>query len=306
VPRGKRGDVAERRKECARPESRKCRVPDGPQKCLTIFSTMVYQLIYQTWTWRGTISNVVTDTDTAECLKQGVSSTLVLREFENAILSGYFRPRERLVERDLLAHFNVSRTVIREVLKTLEGKGLVKTTPYRGAIVVDLDVEEVEEIYFLRAKLEALAAGLVIKHITPKEIRHLKKLCRELEKHLRNRTDQMIEKDNAFHRALFRPSKNRCLNDMIDYLSTKAHMVKFNAWSLPGGVEQSVRAHRAMMEALERQDEEAFEGLVVDHILSSKNSYVAQLKGMKGRGQLRTVRVQTKGRDRDGQLDSGS
>ena len=86
---------------------------------------------------------MVTDTDTAECLKQGVSSALVLREFENAILSGYFRPRERLVERDLLAHFNVSRTVIREVLKILEGKGLVKTTPYRGAVVVDLDVEEV-------------------------------------------------------------------------------------------------------------------------------------------------------------------
>jgi hypothetical protein len=61
-----------------------------------------------------------------------------------------------------------------------------------------------------------------------------------------------------------------------------------------------------MMEALERQDEKAFEGLVVDHILSSKNSYVAQLKGMKGRGQLRTVRVQAKGRDRDGQLESGS
>ena len=248
---------------------------------------------------------MVTDTDTAECLKQGVSSALVLREFENAILSGYFRPRERLVERDLLAHFNVSRTVIREVLKMLEGKGLVKTTPYRGAVVVDLDVEEVEEVYFLRGKLEAIAAALVIKHITPKEIRHLKKLCRELEKHLRNRTDQMIEKDNAFHRALFRPSKNRCLNDMIDYLSTKAHMVKFNAWSLPSGVEQSIRVHRAMMEALERQDEKAFERLVVDHILSSKNSYVAQLRGMKGRGQLRTVRVQTKGRDRDGQADSG-
>ena len=96
-----------------------------------------------------------------------MSSGLVLQQLENAILSGYFKPRERLVERDLLTHFDVSRTVIREVLKILEGKGLVKITPYRGAIVVDLTAEDVEEIFFLRLKLEAIAAGLVVKNIAP-------------------------------------------------------------------------------------------------------------------------------------------
>ncbi|MGA2734791.1 MAG: GntR family transcriptional regulator [Syntrophobacteraceae bacterium] len=225
-----------------------------------------------------------TDTGKAEVFTASVSSALVLRKLENAILSGYFKPRERLVERDLLAHYDVSRTIIREVLKMLEGKGLVKITPYRGAVVVDLSAEEVEEIYFLRQKLEAIAARLVVENITRVEIQRLKKLCKELEKHLSKKTDQMIEKDNEFHRALFQASENSHLNEMIDHLSTKVHMVKFNAWSLPNRIEHSISEHRAMIAALERRDAEAFEKLVIEHLLFSKNSYMAQLKGIARRG----------------------
>jgi DNA-binding GntR family transcriptional regulator len=234
-----------------------------------------------------------TNTNNTERPTPSVSSGLVLQKLENAILSGYFKPRERLVERDLLAHFDVSRTVIREVLKMLEGKGLVKITPYRGAIVVDLTAEEVEDIFFLRLKLEAIAARLVVKNITQIEIQHVKKLCRELERHLRERTDQMIEKDNEFHRALFQASKNSYLNDMIDYLSTKAHIVKFNAWSLPNRIEQSRLEHKAMIEALEQRDGEAFEKLVTDHLLFSKNSYLAQLRGIAWKGTSKTVEKQS-------------
>jgi DNA-binding GntR family transcriptional regulator len=224
------------------------------------------------------------NTNNAERSTPSVSSALVLRKLENAILSGQFKPRERLVERDLLADFDVSRTVIREVLKILEGKGLVKITPYRGAVVVDLTAEDVEEIFFLRVKLEAIAANLVVKNITRIEVQHLKKLCRELEKHLRERTDQMIEKDNEFHRALFQASRNKYLNDMIEYLSMKAHIVKFNAWSIPNRIEHSRVEHKAMIEALEQRNAEAFEKLVVDHLLFSKNSYLAQLGGPARKG----------------------
>jgi GntR family transcriptional regulator, trigonelline degradation regulator len=238
----------------------------------------------------GNLTRMSTNTNKAESAAPSVSSALVLQKLENAILSGYFKPRERLVERDLLVHFDVSRTVIREVLKMLEGKGLVKITPYRGAIVVDLTAEEVEEIFFLRLKLEAIAAGLVVKNITDIEIQHLKKLARELERHLRDRTDQMIEKDNEFHRALFQASRNSYLNDMIDYLSTKAHIVKFNAWSLPNRIEQSRLEHKAMIEAIEQRDEDTFEKLVTDHLLFSKNSYLAQLRGTARKGPSRMVK----------------
>jgi DNA-binding GntR family transcriptional regulator len=209
-----------------------------------------------------------------------VNSIRITKEIEETILSGRLKPRERLVEMDLISQFGVSRTVIREALKRLEAKGLIRTTPYRGAVVADLTTEEIEEIYFVRAELEKIAARLVLKHITQKEIQNLKKVSREVERHLRERTHQMIEMDSDFHRMIFRACRNSYLYDMIDYLRTKAHIVRFNAWSLPHRVEQSIVEHREMIKAIENRNLPQLEKLIVKHLTISKNSYMSQLKGI--------------------------
>jgi len=209
-----------------------------------------------------------------------VNSIRITKEIEEAILSGQLKPRERLIEMDLISQFGVSRTVIREALKRLEAKGLIRTTPYRGAVVADLTIEEIEEIYFVRAELEKIAARLVIKHITPKEVQHLKKLSREVERHLREKTHQMIELDSEFHRMIFKACRNRYLYDMIDFLRTKAHIVRFNAWSLLHRIEESIVEHREMIKAIEERNLSQFEKLIVKHLTYSKNSYMSQLKGM--------------------------
>jgi DNA-binding GntR family transcriptional regulator len=209
-----------------------------------------------------------------------VNSVRITKEIEEAILSGQLKPRERLVEMDLISQFDVSRTVIREALKRLEAKGLIRTTPYRGAVVADLTTEEIEEIYFLRAELEKIAARLVLKHITQKEVQNLKKVSKEVERHLREKTHQMIEMDSEFHRMIFRGCRNGYLYDMIDYLRTKAHIVRFNAWSLPHRIEQSIVEHREMIKAIENRDLSRLEELIIKHLSISKNSYMSQLKGV--------------------------
>jgi len=209
-----------------------------------------------------------------------LNSIRISQEIEEAILSGQFKPRERLIEMDLLSKFGVSRTVIREALKRLEAKGLIRTAPYRGAVVADLTVEEIEEIYFVRAELEKIAARLVLKHITPAEIEHLKKLSKEVERHLREKTHQMIEADSEFHRMIFKACRNSYLYEMIDYLRTKAHIVRFNAWALPHRIEQSIVEHREILKTIEDRNPSQFEKLIVRHLTFSKNSYLSQVKGL--------------------------
>lgn len=208
-----------------------------------------------------------------------VNSMRIFKGIESAILSGQFKPRERLIEMDLISRFGVSRTVIREALKRLETKGLVRTIPYRGAVVADLTIEEIEEIYFVRVEVEKIAARLVLEHIPRAEVQKLKKLSREVEKHLREKTHQMIEADSEFHRAIFGACRNRYLYEMIDFLRTKAHIVRFNAWSLPHRIEQSIGEHREMIKAIENKDLFKFEKLIVKHLTFSKESYLSQLKG---------------------------
>jgi len=203
----------------------------------------------------------------------------VSKEIEEAILSGQLKPRERLIETDLIARFGVSRTVIREAFKRLEAKGLIRVTPYRGAVVADLSVEEIEEIYFVRVKLERIAARLVLKHITPAEIRSIKKLSKDVETQLRSKTPQMIEVDSEFHRMIFNACHNRYLYEMIDYLRTRSHIVRYNAWSSPRRIKESIVEHRDMIKAIENRDLSQFDKLIVQHHTFSKNSYLAQLKG---------------------------
>jgi DNA-binding GntR family transcriptional regulator len=208
-----------------------------------------------------------------------IISARVAKELEAAILSGQLKPRERLVEMDLISRFGGSRTVIREALKKLDAKGLVRTVPYRGAMVADLTVEEIEEIYFVRVAMERLAARLVIKNIRADEILGLKRLTKEVEGHLRRKTDQMIEKDSEFHRAIFKICRNQYLEDMINFLKTKAHIVGYNAWSLPDRIEQSIQEHRQIMGAIEAKNASQLEKLIVKHLTFSKNSYLDQLRG---------------------------
>ena len=208
-----------------------------------------------------------------------INSIRIFKEIESDILSGCFKPRERLVEMDLISRFGVSRTVIREALKSLEARGLVRATPYRGVVVADLTTEEIEEIYFVRTELEKIAAKLVIEHITSKEIQELKRLSKEVARHLREKTHQMIEKDSEFHRIIFKACHNSYLYEVIDYLRTKAHIVRFNAWSLPRRIEQSIDEHREMIQAIEDKNLSKLEKLIVKHLTISKNSYLTQLKG---------------------------
>ena len=209
----------------------------------------------------------------------GVFSEKVLHEMEAAILSGEFKPREHLIEMELIDRYGVSRTIIREALKKLEGKGLVRIAPHRGARVADLSVKEIEEIYFVRAEVEKIAARLLVKNIQSEEIGSLKKLAQEVEGHLRRKTEQMIEKDGEFHRALYQICRNQHLCDLIDHLKTKAYIVGYNAWSLPQRIEESIQEHQEMVEAIAEKDAPKLERLIVKHLTFSKNSYLDQLRG---------------------------
>src|ERR1700748_2654106 len=75
-----------------------------------------------------------------------------------AIMSGRFAPGARLIERELCETLGVSRTSVREALRRLEAKNLVRTVPHKGPVVAVISRQEASELYALRGLLEGFAA----------------------------------------------------------------------------------------------------------------------------------------------------
>ncbi|MGH1538898.1 MAG: GntR family transcriptional regulator [Arenicella sp.] len=89
-------------------------------------------------------------------------ATKTLRElaYDNvrqAIFDAHFPPGTRLIERSLCQDLDVSRTVVREVLRQLDAEGLVETIPHVGPIVATMDWDKAKQIYEVRGTLEAMA-----------------------------------------------------------------------------------------------------------------------------------------------------
>jgi DNA-binding GntR family transcriptional regulator len=81
---------------------------------------------------------------------------MALERLRRAIISGVFKPGQRLVERSLCDQLGVSRSVIREVIRHLDSEGLV-TTEGQGPVVARLVWDDARQIYEIRAALESAA-----------------------------------------------------------------------------------------------------------------------------------------------------
>ena len=81
---------------------------------------------------------------------------MALERLRQAIISGVFKPGQRLVERSLCDQLGVSRSVIREVIRHLDAEGLV-TTEGQGPVVSRLNWDDARQIYEIRAALESAA-----------------------------------------------------------------------------------------------------------------------------------------------------
>ena len=76
------------------------------------------------------------------------------------LLTGELEPGTRIVEQDLAQELGVSRGPVREALRQIEQEGLLEYTSHVGCSVKEFTVQDVYEVYLLRANLEILAVKM--------------------------------------------------------------------------------------------------------------------------------------------------
>ncbi len=198
----------------------------------------------------------------------------VYAEMERQIILGTLRPRERLVEAELTRKLGVSRTLLREVFRRLEGVGLVALNPNRGAVVRDFTPKEIEDLYFVRSVLERAVAPLIVERITAADLQDLRALNRQFEAACRRRDmAEMIWRNITLHRRMSAVSGNAFLCQLLDVSRLQTNQVRYIVWMSQERVEESIRDHREMLDALVRKETQRFEAALFRHVAGGKGDY---------------------------------
>jgi DNA-binding GntR family transcriptional regulator len=186
----------------------------------------------------------------------------VLDAIKHAILAGELRPGQSLVEAELAQALGVSKTPVREALKTLAGAGLVTMSPYRGASVRVIDGETAHAIYDMRLLLEPEAVRRAASRgsgwdAAGQALDRADAAADEAGRSLANR---------EFHRALYRDCGNPLLVGVLDDLRDQTALVSAAAWQQQPSWQQEAGEHRAVLAAAAAGDAEAASGLLAAHI----------------------------------------
>jgi DNA-binding GntR family transcriptional regulator len=196
---------------------------------------------------------------------------------EEEIVLGWLQPRERLVEEDLARRFGAKRHVVREAIFALERMGLVERVPNKGAVVRSLDPVEVRQVYDVRIALETLAAELIPLPVPPETIAGLRDIQRGHAAAVAVEDPRAAFHANmAFHNALFAACGNPHLVDLIRQSAKKVHGARSLTAVDPVYLRRACDEHWAMIDALDAGDRARLKTLFRDHILPSRDVYLAR------------------------------
>ena len=94
------------------------------------------------------------------------ASDKLIKQLKHEIFSGLLKPGDQLEEADLAARFGVSRTPIREAIRSMVDCGLLETRPRKGAMVRVLTAKELNDLFEVAAELEGMACRLASEMLT--------------------------------------------------------------------------------------------------------------------------------------------
>lgn len=133
---------------------------------------------------------------------------------KRAIFQGRLKPRERVIEDDIARELNCSRGPVREAMLRLERDGMIVTKPRRGTFIRDIPAEEVEVVFSIRGKLEALCAHYMRESMTPETEPALRR-CLEAMKAARGNEESFLQADMKLHRTIWKLSNKQQLYNTL-------------------------------------------------------------------------------------------
>jgi DNA-binding GntR family transcriptional regulator len=192
-------------------------------------------------------------------------NNVVADALREAILSGQFKPGDRLPEPQLADMFGVSRNPIREALQVLSNEGLVEISPRKGARVPLMTYEELSETIELRAELEGISARNAARHCDDQLRVELGALVKDGNAALAAGDAEALQAANGrFHEDLGRAGRNRYLTEFMRSLRDRTHWLFSTRAKVRA--EDSWREHARILDAVIAGDDRRAANLASEHV----------------------------------------
>lgn len=216
----------------------------------------------------------------------------IVESLAASIREGKLQPGEKLpTEAEIMSRFDVSRTVVRESLSSLQASGLVETRHGIGTFVLPpteagnfkitaedfATVADVISVLELRISLETEAAGLAAQRRTPENLRAMETALQAFQDSISIDSDA-VPPDFQFHMEVARSTGNRHFSDLMTYLGTMIiPRTRVNtAHSAPEGrlnyLQRVHSEHQSIYNAISNQDTEAARAAMRTHLFNSREN----------------------------------
>lgn len=204
---------------------------------------------------------------------------LVYNNLRELIISGHLAPGQKLVTAKLAADLGVSRMPVREALSRLQSEGMVTIVPHKETIVTVFSLQDVTEIYDIRAILEGYAARLCALSATAQQIERLRSLVSAAEALLAaGDLEGLKHCDNRFHHGVFETCGSAKLGQLLASLWDQCLYYRNLANALKRNPHQSLDHHRQIVAALEAHDSDKAEEMILLHTRVARDALLDHLK----------------------------
>jgi DNA-binding GntR family transcriptional regulator len=215
-----------------------------------------------------------------EPLSRESSASIIADQLRSGIMNGLFAPGQQMGEVQLAQQLGVSRGLLREAMQRLVQEGLLRSERYRGLFVIDLNSDDVWDIYLAREGVERAAVRALLRKATTAEMEPLAEIVRHMEAVGQGKgKPSLAELDLRFHAELVEASGSPRLRRVMQSLLVETKMCQTKVEGLYRHSAELVAEHRDICEALLARDEARALELVSAHMSDAIGRRVTRAAG---------------------------
>lgn len=217
-------------------------------------------------------------------------SSEVVSKIEKEVLSGKLNPGERLPsEEKLCEQFGVSRTVIREAIQQLRGRGMLRTLKGSGSYIADPSLNSLSsalETYSVLTKedsflqlidfrilVETECARLAAQHAGQRDLEEISQLMDDMKKSVGNR-EQFSQEDIAFHSTIAKASRNNIYLTVLCGLEKRCIEYAYTNRGDEDWYGSVIATHKDVYDAIAAGKADEAASAMRQHLLLSRRHYI--------------------------------